>query len=607
MKKIYWMIITGALLLVTTGCSDFLDQKPDKILPDDEIFGDATMINSVLARFYGATNWGQTLSNTASFTKVDDVCVTSGEADNMQSYSNDQWRVYDYTYIREINQFLQGLRASTVLDEKLRLQFEGEARFLRAWNYFNVCRSLGGMPIIGDKVFAYTPGMDVTTLQFPRAKESELYDYIIKECTEIADYMLTTPTVHAARATKWAALMLKARAAVYAGSLATYNNRMAGPIKTDGGEVGIPANLAKGYYETALAAANEVINSGKYKLQLTETDDLGRNYYNALCVKEKNTEVIWARDYKYPGDKHVFTNQNIPATLAEDQPRCYSGPVLNLVEAFEYVNDRNGEIQIRDAEGNYVFYDTPGDAFSNKDARLWGTVIYPGAQFRGTSIVLQAGQKYLENGAWKTRTSAPGKKGDDGRLITSQNGPVSSNEVYVNKSGFLIRKFLDEADGASTNSKGSEMWYPRFRMAEAYMIACEASFELGQTGEALDYINEVRGRAGIQDLKVLTFNDIVRENRVEFALEDHRYWDLKRWRLADAVWNGVQNDPNAQLYGLFPYQVNAPGTTYDKKWVFEKTKAHVLYPRRFQLQNYYNFLDQAWLNNNPKLVKNPYQ
>lgn len=576
-------------------------------MTEDQVFGDIKTINSVLANFYGTPNWGQTLINNNSFIRVDDICITSGAPDDMQGYSNDQWRVYEYKFIRNMNQFLHGLRKSTVLDEELRLQYEGEVRFLRAWTYFNMCRSLGGVPIVKDEIFEYSGDMDVTALQYARAKEYETYDYIIQECTEIADYLLDEPTVNSARATKWAALMLKARAALYAGSLANYNNKMASPIQTPGGEVGIPADMARGYYETALSAAREVAGSGKYQLQLTSPNDLGRNFYEALCVKDNNTEVIWARDYIYPGATHTFTNQNIPATLAEDQPRCFSGPVLNLVEAFEYKENRDGMIKITDENGNYIFYDEPGDAFAGKDARLWGTVIYPGAEFRGTTIALQAGQKIPENGGWRTVTAAAGRKDENGRLITAENGPVSSNEQFLNKTGFLIRKFLDETPGASSNSKGSDMWYPRFRIAEAIMIACEASFELGQIQDAVGYINRIRERAGIQPLDDLTLDDIVRERRVEFAMEDHRYWDLKRWRIADQVWNGVQGNATAQLFALFPYQVNAPGTEYDGKWVFEKREAHALYPRHFELRNYYNFMDADWLSRNPKLEKNPFQ
>ena len=613
MKYIKGYLLLG-LTLILGSCSDFLDRDPDQILTNDQIFSDAKMINSVLAGFYGDTeNWGQSFATPASFTKVDDGCVTDGGRDNMQEYSDNQWRVYPYKYIRNLNQFLAGLRATTVLESTEKLRYEGEIRFLRAWAYFSMCRGLGGVPLVNDNVYEYEAGMDVSGLAVPRSKESEVYDYIINECATIADYLPTKPTTNAARATRWAALMLKARAAVYAGSLANYNNKMVAPIRTEGNEVGIPAEMATPYYETALEAAKEVITqaSAYYNLDITVPNDLGQNFYNAVCVKENNHEVIWAKDYAYPGATHGFTQKNIPASLAEDQERCYSGAVLNLVEAFEYKDNRDGTIKVKDESGNYIMYSRPEDAFANKDARLWGTVLYPGAKFRGSEVVLQAGQKVPDgNGNWKEIIGKADSYDDNNRLITSINGPMESNEIRINKTGFFFRKFLDETIGASTNSKMSTMWYPRFRISEAYMIACEAAYELNKTGEddPLNYINPVRARAGISELESITFEDIVREYRVEFALEDHRYWDLKRWRLAHEIWDGNSEKPDAQLYELFPYQVNDPGSANDKMWVFDKKKAYMVpYPRYFQMKNYYNFFDNSWLNKNPLLVKNPYQ
>lgn len=607
--KIKNIFIALAIILFSfSGCSDFLDREPDTILPDDQIFGDEIMIKSVLSNFYGRITWGQHIDDSYLYTILDEASKSDGGPDNRQDFENDRWRVYDYTLLRNLNQFLKGVHESTVLEEETRSQLDAEARFIRAWLYFNMVRGMGGMPIIGDEVFEYTPGMDVTTMQYPRSTEAALYDYIISECEAIGDFLPVEPAVNASRATKWAALMLKARAAVYAGSIANYNNKMSAPIQTSGEEVGIPANLANDYYEAALLAAEEVINSGPYELQLTKPDDRGRNFYEALSIKENNKEVIWARDYKYPGQTNGFTQSNIPASHAEDIDRAYAGPILNLVEDFEYIDNRNGQIRIKDAAGNYIFYDNPEDAFADKDPRLWGTVIYPGADFKGSAVVLQAGQKYFENNEWKTLTADPGKRDANDVLITSINGPNMSNDQFINKSGFFFRKFMDEAPGASTRGRRSEMWFPRFRFAEAILIASEAAFELGQTDKALTYINMVRSRAGIQDLESITFDDIVRERRVEFALEDHRYWDLKRWRLAHIVWNGIQDDAKAQQWGLFPYLINQPGSENDGKWVFEKVKIHMSpYPRHFQMRNYYNFIDQGWINNNPKLVKNPYQ
>lgn len=613
LKYILTIAAAAAFLVPMSSCSDFLDQEPDKILSDDQIYNDPIMIQSTLANFYGrmeGKQWGQRTKDgdgSYSMTILDEAAKCDGGPDTRTEFEDDRWRTCDYEFIRNLNQFIQGVRTYTEVAESERTRYEAEARFLRAWVYFCMGRGLGGMPIVGDEVFSYEEGQDISAMQIPRSTEAELYDYIISECTAVADNLPTTPTTNAARATKWAALMLKARAALYAGSLANYNNKMANPIRTAGGEVGIPAERAQGYYQTALESAKAVIDGGAYTL-MTNANDPGLAFYNAINNKLGNTEVIWSCDYKYPGKTVEFTKFNIPASHAEDIDRCYGGPILNLVEAFEYIDNRDGTIKIQEANGDFVFYDEPEDAFANKDGRLWGTVIYPGAEFKGTEVVLQAGQLIKNNGAWETRISTQDSKDENGLTITALNGPIANNNQYVNKTGFFYRKFMDETSLASTRGRNSELWWPYFRIAEAYMIACEASFELGNQADAVKYINVIRDRAGIQPLESVTLDDIVRENRVEFAFEDHRYWDMKRWRLADKVWNGVANDPNAQQWALYPYRVNAPGDPNDGKWVFIKQQVNTEpYPRYFQMKNYYNFVDLTWVNNNPKFVKNPYQ
>ncbi|MDH5826995.1 RagB/SusD family nutrient uptake outer membrane protein [Sphingobacterium faecium] len=609
MKKLFSnkFILLALVGLLSTGCNDILDQDPDKIITDEQVFGDEIMINSVLANFYGRVQWGQSTSDGYGYTILDEAGKSDGGPDNIQNYADDLWRIYDYTLIRNINQFLVGLRSTSALSAEKKLSYEAEARFLRAWTYFNMARGLGGMPIVGDDVFEYSPGKDITALQYARSTESEVYTYIMKEIDEINEHLGDSPTINAARINKWGALMLKARAAVYAGSLANYNNKMASPIKTTGGEVGIPASEAQKFYEAALATAEQVINSGQYQLSLKKPDDLSRNFYEAINIKENNVEVIWARDYKYPGQTVDFTKNNIPASHAEDIDRAYAGPILNLVEDFEYINDRDGVLKNKDNQGNYIFYDTPLAIFQGKDPRLEGSIILPGSLFKGEVVTLQAGQKILQGGAYVTKIGQPGTSDGNG-LITSTNGPITSNLQYVNKSGFFFRKFLDETPGASTRGRNSEMWFPRFRFAEAVLIASEAAFELGNQGKAIGYLNQVRSRAGLNALTNMSLNDLVQERRVEFAFEDHRYWDLKRWRLADKIWNGSTQNPDAIQYALFPYKVVAPGNPNHGKWVFDKQPfSNSPNPRFFQMKNYYNFIHQDWINNNPKIVRNPYQ
>ncbi|WP_346070831.1 RagB/SusD family nutrient uptake outer membrane protein [Sphingobacterium siyangense] len=601
------VILLGVCLVCAfSSCNKFLDRESQAIFTDDQIFSDQNMVKSVLANYYGRVSWGQQFGDNGSFAMLDEAGFSSGSPNNMQEFPNDFWRMYDYELIRNLNQFIVGVRQST-LDENNKKSIEGEARFIRAWTYFNMIKRLGGVPLVGDKVYDYTSGMDPAELQLSRATEAESYNYVISECTEAAKMLGSDKTVNSARANKWTALALKARASLYAASIAKYNYKTP-DVKTAGNEVGIPASEATKYYQTAYETALDIINNSPYALY-SANPDKGKNFYLAVTSKSSN-EVIWAKDYAYPGETHSFTNNNIASSVRGDIDANFVTPVLNLVEAFEYTNDRKGDLKTKTATGDYIYYTNPEDLFANKDARLYGTVIYSGADFAGTKITYQAGVRYKENGAWKTVTGSPGASNDKfGGLITSEDGPTTSNDMYVNKTGFNIRKFIDENKDASTRGRGSDIWFVRFRYAEFLLIAAEAGLELGKPqAELTGYVNKIRERAGIQALTTISLNDIIQERRVEFAFEDHRYWDLKRLRIAHEIWNGSADNYNAVHYALFPYKIYAPGDPNDGKWVFEKQKSsHTLYPRNFKYQNYYNFIDQNWINNNPKLVRNPYQ
>ena len=182
MKKKYIFAALAACMLSMTSCDGFLDQEPDNILTDEQIFNDAVMIKSVLANYYGRVTWGQHVADWSSLRVLDEAAYCNGGPDERSTFGDDLWRVYDYTLVRDLNQFLKGLRETKALSEAEKAPLEGEARFLRAWYYFNVCRGLGGMPIVGDEIFEYNESTDVASLRRPRATEAEMYDYIISQC-----------------------------------------------------------------------------------------------------------------------------------------------------------------------------------------------------------------------------------------------------------------------------------------------------------------------------------------------------------------------------------------------------------------------------------------
>lgn len=628
MKRKYILVACTAGMLALSSCSGFLDTKPDNILTQDVVYGDPNLVKSVLANFYGRITWGQRIDANDDLAVLDEAITYDTKSD--ETIDRNLWRPFDYTLIRNLNQFLVGVKESNEIDEATRNAYIGEVRYIRAWTYFCMSRGLGGMPIVGDEVFAYTPGMDITTIQIPRSTEADMYDYIIKECREAAELMSKQTNEHAARANYWVAKMLEARAAITAGSLATYNTEAQHPgLRTAGGEVGIPASKAKEYYEIALKAAKEVIEGAAdgtpspYKLMTTNNstvEALADNFYNAVCEKNGNTEVIWTRDYIYPGQTHQYTKNLLPKSIAQDNGSSRISALLNLVEAYEPINateEQRGTavpFNVGSLE-NPVFFNNPTELFLERDPRLTATILYPGSVFDGKPIEMQAGQLNKNGNSWVEQIGRRSTYDANGKLITANDGPSGDgNEREINRTGFYIRKYLDATPSAGTIGRGSEMWNVYFRISEAYLIAAEASWELSRNDvdvDALKYINAVRSRAGIQPLTSIDHEKIMHEFQVEFAFEGHRWWDLKRWVEADKLWTGDERNKTSQRRGLWPYLVVAPGDANDGKWAFIEKDMQVLDLYRRPLKctdvQYYSTLDNGWLNNNPKLVKNPFQ
>jgi hypothetical protein len=259
-----------------------------------------------------------------------------------------------------------------------------------------------------------------------------------------------------------------------------------------------------------------------------------------------------------------------------------------------------------------------------KDARLWGSVIWPQAVWKGAPVDLRAGEwrgEYNADGTLKVYTSAPAPKGTPGTFLTSINGPAENTSNIVNKTGFIPRKWLDETPGASLGPNFSEMWVIRFRLAEAYAICAEAallSAPLGGAAVGVNYINVLRRRGLLPDLNAgeFDFARLRRELRIEFHMEDHRLWDMNRWRLADQYWDGPTNSKSGEYpngtsypYQLFPYVVNIPGNPggNNGKYVFERKRAFRkrANPAFFERSSYYSATADSWRTWNPNWERNP--
>jgi hypothetical protein len=613
MKKIIYKILVAILCLnMFWGCNDWFDREPKNMITDDNVWNDPKLVLSLLANYYDRMPSLMGNFATGINTEFDDA-MWSGHYDNnwhnnISSYANDYGRLWEYGLIRDINLALDNIKEYSVeLSEAEKNQFTNELRFIRAYVYFDMVRRMGGVPLVTTQL-VYNFDGDPTPLQVPRAKEHEIYDFIASEMDAIKDGLGNAGSQ--TRANKYTALALKSRAMLYAASLAKYNNLMATPSTLPGGEVGIPASMATGYYQQSLAASVEIITSGGYALY-EKNPNKGANFYELFMDKSDNPEVIFAKDYLVSKDKrHYFAYDNIILSAREDNLSSSNiVPSLNLVESYDYLDGSPGTLKNKDNDGTYIAYAQPQDIFANKDARLYGTVVYPGTTFRGIDAQIQAGVA-VWNGTSYTfdETGTLASVYTDGKVWVGSAGP-KRDISEVGCTGFYLRKFVSDAAAASTRGTRADNWWPWFRLGEIYLNAAEAAFELGQA-DAKNYINTVREKHGgfaPNSIGTLTMDIIRNERRVELAFEDHRFYDLRRWRIAHELWNGDNTNPVCSLGALYPFRVI--GGPDDGKYIFEKVNTigmKGLLPRYFQLKNYYASIATAVRTNNPKIIQNPY-
>jgi hypothetical protein len=188
-------------------------------------------------------------------------------------------------------------------------------------------------------------------------------------------------------------------------------------------------------------------------------------------------------------------------------------------------------------------------------------------------------------------------------------GPFDGTAHYHSASGLAMQKYLDPDPSARTVT-GGFTWEIWFRLGEIYLNAAEAALELGDGAKALGYINTLRQRAGFgpNSLTSVDRATIQKERWSELAFEGQYWFDHRRWRTAEARWNGDEDNAQVRMYSLFPYRIVRPGHPNDGKYVFTRFRASLNTSNAtFNRANYYADINQAARNANPALVCNPLQ
>jgi starch-binding outer membrane protein, SusD/RagB family len=569
------------IALILSSCNEeILEKQPLDIISDAQVWNDPNLIDAYVVNLYSRANMngmfrGFNWDTWPAISPAEET-ILSDEARGSYDWLGEQshWNrgildgsgdipvlsYWPYNYIRSCNEFLKFIEIGNVTEE-VKKQRSAEVRFLRAFAYFNMVKRYGGVPLItvpqniseGEAIFV------------SRNKEQEIYDFIEEECNAIIPLLPEEYTsVEVGRITSIAALALKSRAMLYAASIAKY-----GTVQLNG-VVGIPADKANSYWQKSYDASKEIINSNVVSLFNKYPTNKVQNY-SRLFIEPHNSEIILSKNFVKLKIAHSFDGFNTPLSFTGFWGGLVN-PSMELVNAYEMVDGSSGVIDWANVSGN------PVEILKNKDPRFHASIFYQGAPWQGSTVELYKGIRV-------------------GSEVLSTNGQFYQGKSQVGRdapgsfSGFSIRKLLDETLVKPVEQMSSQPWI-EFRYGEILLNFAEAAFELNKPTEALNAVNQIRERAGIAALTEITMGKIRNERRVELAFENHRYWDIRRWRIASSVLNG-------QLHRVYPYY------DFNSQNFYFVVGSLDGYNRAFNDRHYYLPLTNPRINNNPNLVENP--
>lgn len=534
------LLVLGALLAGVMSCrkSTFLDQTSQDILTQQKVFSDSSLTLAFLNNIYAymgqdivpTRSTGGGLINSAKSGSNDYACLEDLTVQSVSYYSQPQadqvtsastsadaahlnyYGVY-YARIRAANQYLQNVKLSP-LSPQLRKQTSGEARFLRAWYYSELVRIFGAVKLVGDTIYNIT---DV--IPYTRNTYKECIDYIVKEC-DTAATMLPSADIQAAsdygRVTSGACLALKARMLLTAAS-PLFNGTPSTTDNTYLKYICYSSTYDASLWQKAAAAFKAVMDLGIYSLYVDNSVP-GNGFRNMFLVRQ-NSEYILPF-MRAPSNE--IESWRFPSTRAGGGTNGGSStPSQNLVDAF----GMKSGLPINDPNSGY----DPNNPYANRDPRFYHTVI-----FNQAKLYYSTTQKMDPVNIYGTVNSS-------GVYTPQQDGLQS----YHTRTGYYCVKMANDSV-VYTISKNRV--YPLIRYAEILLGYAEAINETqGPTPEVYNILMQIRNRAGISAgtgnnyglQSGLSQSDMRRiiqnEYNVELSYEGHRYFDIRRWKIAEVT------------------------------------------------------------------------
>ena len=491
-------------------------------------------------------------------------------------YSMDVTGFWNYTKMRSINYFIQ--QVDEALEKKAintatRDAMLGEAIFARAYCYFAMVRRYGGVPIVTEPLDQFYDGGENEGLYVPRSTEKETWDFVISELDKAIELLPDSRNDGNYRATKWSALGLQSRVALYAASVSKYWGKEAipGDYKSVQQKLTyMEASYANAYYAKCIEACEKIMNSGKFSLYGGATTSVAKAKENLtnLFLERQDCEFLFGKTYKngQTDATNGFDINNSPNQAHETITNGGWGNysiTSDLVDMFDDYNAAGGRVDgtvktrndgredlnfaqiinsasTFDKNADFIEYDNPQDPFLNKDARFQAWVLYPGCDFRGLKIKAQGAvwvdgnkspefyenKKYTVNGVDYYGLGSANEAEISAFVRVGSTG--TSNHSYFWSSCFGIRKFLDPTKALVYSSNP---WCD-IRYAEILLNYAEAVVESGQgsAAKAKEVLNDIRHRAAFTDNIELTLENVLHERTVELAFEGDQSYTLHRRR-----------------------------------------------------------------------------
>lgn len=478
-----------------------------------------------------------------------------------------------YKYIRQANIFLQkahpimttGTQGDQLLEDEL-TQMKANVRFMRAFYHYLLFEQYGPIILVKDKIYNATEDQDV-----PRNTVDEVIEYIDSELTAVASELTQEPIFedkdYRAWPTKGVALAVRAKLWLYVASpLLNGGYREALSVTNPDGTRLFP-DYDAGKWEKALAACKDFIDyaeAGRYELYKEYKDDNGavidpdKSVYNLF--QKYTHEIIWATANNDWGGMNGDAFDRRIAPRCEKNGLGSTGVTQELVDAF-YMKDGFPvsataylpQSTLYQEEG-YGTYKDQNDNFSKKYTNVTVSNRYLNREPRFYNTVFFNGRQ------WPVSCN---------QVLFYNGGNSGVQEGQATLTGYMLFKRFNRSVSL-TNPGVASQFRPSiiFRLADFYLMYAEAANEVNPNdARVLKYLNLVRERAGLPDIETLNpairgnqelqRAAIQRERQIELATEGQRYFDVRRWMIADKNGEGRQN---GYVHGM-----NVRGESNDKE------------------------------------------